>query len=109
MKLAPQAPIVVLSDNALDHLLLLLAGMHIGRAVCTVSSAYCRLTKDHTKIHGILNTLGPALVYASDAKVYGPALASSGLQALLVFSQGAEDYPGAIASTACCEPPKGRR
>ena len=35
LKLAPQAPIVVLSDNALDHLLLMLAGMHIGRAVCT--------------------------------------------------------------------------
>ena len=32
LKLAPQAPIVVLSDNALDHLLLMLAGMHIGRA-----------------------------------------------------------------------------
>lgn len=97
LKLAPQAPIVVLSDNALDHLLLLLAGMHIGRAVCTVSSAYCRLTRDHTKIHGILNTLGPALVYASDAAVYGPALASSGLHAVVVFSHGAETYPGAIA------------
>jgi feruloyl-CoA synthase len=97
LKLAPQAPIVVLSDNAVDHLLLMLAGMHIGRAVCTVSSAYCRLTQDHTKIHGILNTLGPALVYASDAKVYGPALASSGLHAVAVFSQGADDFPGAIA------------
>jgi feruloyl-CoA synthase len=97
LKLAPQAPVVVLSDNALDHLLLLLAGMHIGRAVCTVSSAYCRLTKDYTKIHGILNTLGPALVYASDAKVYGPAIASSGLQSLVVYSQGADDHPGAIA------------
>jgi len=96
MKLAPQAPIVVLSDNALDHLLLLLAGMHIGRAVCTVSSAYCRLTKDHAKIHGILNTLGPALVYASDAKVYGPALSTSGLQAPVVFSRGAEEHAGAI-------------
>jgi feruloyl-CoA synthase len=97
LDLAAQAPIVVLSDNALDHLLLLLAGMHIGRAVCTVSSAYCRLTKDHTRIHGILNTLGPALVYASDAKVYGPAVANSGLRAPVVFSQGAEDLPGAIA------------
>ena len=38
LKLQPQAPIVVLSDNAIDHLLLMLAGMHIGRAVCTVSS-----------------------------------------------------------------------
>ena len=97
LKLVPQAPIVVLSDNSLDHLLLLLAGMHIGRAVCTVSSAYCRLTRDYTKIHGILNTLGPALVYASDTQVYGPPLASAGLQAVAVFSHGAESYPGALS------------
>jgi feruloyl-CoA synthase len=89
--------VVVLSDNALDHLLLMLAAMHVGRAVCTVSSAYCRLTKDHSKIHGILNTLGPALVYASDAHVYGPAIASAGLQAVTVFSQGAQEFPGALA------------
>ena len=97
LKLQPQAPVVVLSDNALNHLLLMLAAMHVGRAVCTVSSAYCRLTKDHTKIHGILNTLGPALVYASDQAVYGPAIASAGLHAVTVFSRGAEDFPGALA------------
>ena len=96
LKLAPQAPIVVLSDNALDHLLLLLAGMHIGVPVCTVSSAYCRLTQDYTKIHGILNTLGPALVYASDAQVYGPALAAAALHAPVVFSRAAESFPGAL-------------
>ena len=100
LKLAPQAPIVVLSDNALDHLLLLLAGLHIGVPVCTVSSAYCRLTKDYTKIHGILNTLGPALVYASDAQVYGPALAHAGLHAPVVFSRGADGVAGALAFEA---------
>ena len=96
LRLRPQAPVVVLSDNALDHLLLMLAAMHIGRAVCTVSSAYCRQTSDHSKIHGILNTLGPALVYAADAKVYGPAIASAALNAVTVFSQGAEEFPGAL-------------
>ena len=96
LKLAPQAPIVVLSDNALDHLLLLLAGMHIGVPVCTVSSAYCRLTQDHSKIHGILNTLGPALVYAADAQVYGPALADAGLHVPVVFSRGAHGFAGAL-------------
>ncbi|MBX3643070.1 MAG: feruloyl-CoA synthase [Rubrivivax sp.] len=96
LRLAPQAPIVVLSDNALDHLLLLLAGMHIGVPVCTVSSAYCRLTQDYSKIHGILNTLGPALVYAGDAQIYGPALRHAGLQAPVVFSRGADAYPGAL-------------
>lgn len=97
LKLKSNAPIVVLSDNALDHVLMALAGMHIGRAVCTVSSAYSRMSRDYTKIHGILNTLGPALVYASDAAVYGPPLASSGLHAVAVFSQGAETFPGALS------------
>lgn len=97
MDLAPDAPVVVLSDNAIDHLLLVLATQHIGRASCTVSSAYCRLTKDHDKVHGILRTLQPALVYASDAAVYGPAIASSGLDVPVVLSQGADALPGAIA------------
>jgi feruloyl-CoA synthase len=104
LKLAPQAPIVVLSDNALDHLLLLLAGLHIGVPVCTVSSAYCRLTKDYTKIHGILNTLGPALVYAGDAQVYGPALAQAGLRVPVVFSRGADGFAGALAFDSLSRP-----
>jgi feruloyl-CoA synthase len=69
-------PVVTLSDNSVDAALLALATMHIGRAICTVSSAYCRLTKDYTKIAGILDALDPALVYASDAAVYGPAIAA---------------------------------
>ena len=67
-KLPAGGPIVVLSDNSLDHLVLLLAGMHVGRAVCTVSSGYCRLAGgDFGRIHGILQALQPALVYAHDA------------------------------------------
>ncbi len=90
-------PVVVLSDNTLDHLLLLLAGMHIGRAVCTVSSGYCRLAGgDYSRIHGILQTLDPGVVYASDAAVYGPALVDAGISAVAVFSSGADQHPGAL-------------
>jgi feruloyl-CoA synthase len=109
LALKPQAPVVALSDNSLDHLLLLLAAMHVGRAVCTVSSAYCRLTRDYAKIHSILNTLGPALIYADNAAIYGPPVAQCGQQAPTVFSRGAEDMPGALGfdslmRTACCAP-----
>ncbi len=109
LKLMPQAPIVVLSDNAIDHLLLMLAAMHIGRAVCTVSSAYCRLVRDgdFSRIHGILNTLGPALIYASDAAVYAPAIAASGQHAVVVFSEGAETFPGAWAFDSLLRTPEG--
>src|SRR5207253_20500 len=70
------APVVVLSDNSVDHTLLTLAAMHVGRPVCSVSSAYSRMTRDYAKVHGVLRALRPALVYASDARVYGPALSS---------------------------------
>ena len=90
-------PVVVLSDNALDHLVLLLAGMHVGRAVCTVSSGYCRLAGgDFARIHGILQALDPALVYASDAATYAPALVQAGVQPVQVYSQGAGSVPGAL-------------
>ena len=92
-------PIVVLSDNALDHALLLLAGQHIGVAVCTVSSAYSRLTKDTTKIRGILDTLDPALVYAADAGVYGHVLSGWAGSAVRVYSRGADVQADAQADT----------
>ena len=101
LHLKPGAPVVVLSDNALDHLVLVLATMHIGRASCTVSSGYCRLAGgDFSRIHGILRTLDPALVYASDAATYAPALVDAGLDAVKLFSRGAEAHPGALSFDA---------
>jgi feruloyl-CoA synthase len=98
MKLPHQGPLVMLSDNALDHLVLVLAGLHIGRPVCTVSSGYCRLAGgDFSRIHGILQTLQPALVYASDAATYAPALVGAGIDAGLVFSRGASTHATALA------------
>ena len=93
-------PVVVLSDNSVDHALLALACMHVGRPVCSVSSAYTRLTKDHARIHAILDTLDPALVYASDPKVYGAVVASWSRRVPAVFSVDALSYPGAIAFDA---------
>ena len=99
LSLPADKPVVVLSDNSLDHLVLVLATLHIGRAACTVSSAYCRLAgTDFSRIHAILHALGPALVYASDAAVYGPALHTAGLDALAVFSQGAATHRGVLDS-----------
>ncbi|WP_374562499.1 feruloyl-CoA synthase [Ideonella sp.] len=98
LKLPSGKPVVVLSDNAVDHALLALAAMHVGRPVCTVSSAYCRLTKDYAKAHAILDTLDPALVYAAEPSVYGPPIASWAARGTrpIVFSRGAAELPGAL-------------
>lgn len=91
-------PVVVLSDNSVDHALLALATMHLGRAVCTVSSAYCRLTRDYTKVHAILDALDPALVYAAEPSVYGPPIAGWAGRGHrpVVLSRGAAELPGAL-------------
>jgi feruloyl-CoA synthase len=103
--LPPGGPVVVLSDNSLDHLVLLLAGMHVGRPVCTVSSAYTRLAGgDYGRIHAILQALQPALVYASDAAVYGGAYTSlygemgegNAGRPVAVFSANHARVPGAL-------------
>ncbi|MDP3223768.1 MAG: feruloyl-CoA synthase [Rubrivivax sp.] len=97
LQLPSGQPVVVLSDNSLDHLVQLLAGMHVGRAVCTVSSGYCRLAGgDFSRIHGILQSLQPALVYAHDAATYGAALKDAPVQPRVVFSHGALSHPGAL-------------
>ncbi|MBO9648420.1 MAG: feruloyl-CoA synthase [Variovorax sp.] len=89
-------PVVILSDNAIDHAVLMLATMHIGRTACSLSSAYSRMAKDPSRLHGMLRALGPAVIYASDAKIYGPSLAGSGVDAITVFSRNADAHPGAM-------------
>jgi len=88
-------PVVILSDNSIEAGLLGLAAMHVGRPYCMVSSAYCRLTKNFAKICGILDMLSPALVYASDARVYGPAVQAWGDRAPVFFDVNAAEHRGA--------------
>jgi feruloyl-CoA synthase len=92
----PGKPVVILSDNSIEAALLGLAAMHVGRPFCMVSSAYCRLTKDYSKIAGILDQLAPALVYASDARVYGPAVATWGDKCPVYFGANAEEHIGSM-------------
>jgi feruloyl-CoA synthase len=88
-------PLVILSDNSVDAALLSLAAMHVRRPYCMVSSAYCRLTKNYAKISGILDMLSPAMVYASDARVYGPAVTAWGNKAPVFFSANAGEHAAA--------------
>ena len=108
MRLPAGKPVVILSDNSVDAALLGLAAMHVGRPVCTVSSAYCRLTKEYSKISGILDTLDPAVVYASDAKVYGPAVTAWNGKARVAFGLSAldsgEETPAVMQAFAAIRP-----
>lgn len=99
-KLPVGRPIVILSDNSVDHAVMMLAAMHIGRASSSLSSAYSRQAKDYSRLRGMLQLLNPALIYASDAKVYGAAIAACELDVPCVFSEHADALPGGIDLSA---------
>ncbi|MEN2385452.1 feruloyl-CoA synthase [Comamonas sp. A7-5] len=92
----PPGPVVILSDNAIDHAVLMLAAMHVGRAACSLSSAYSRTARDFGRLRQMLQVLQPALIYASDARLYRPALAACETRAPCVFSAHAQHWPGGL-------------
>ena len=67
-------PVVVLSDNSLEHAVLMLAGMHIGLPVAAVSTAYSLASRDHAKLGKLIVELAPAVIYVGDAEPYAAAL-----------------------------------
>lgn len=75
-------PVMILSGNSVEHLLLTLACMTIGSPVIPVSTAYSLLDDDHTILRALADLVDPALVFADDPKAYAPALAAVGGETL---------------------------
>lgn len=79
--LGPNRPILILSDNTIEHGLLALAAMHIGVPVSPVSPAYALVAKDLSKIRHVARTLTPGMVFVSSGTQYERALSVPELQA----------------------------
>ena len=76
-RLGPDRPVVVLSENDLEHALVALGCMVVGIPYCPASPAYSTISRDYDKLRHVLNTLTPGLVYASDAARYGQAIGAT--------------------------------
>jgi feruloyl-CoA synthase len=70
----PERPVMLLSDNAVDHGLVQLAAMEAGVPAAPVSQAYSLMSQDHGKLKYIFDLLTPGLVYAADGKKFEKAL-----------------------------------
>jgi feruloyl-CoA synthase len=72
--LSQERPLVILSENDLDHLCLSFAALWVGVPFAPVSPAYSLVSKDYAKLRHILGTLTPGMVFASDGAAYAAAL-----------------------------------
>ncbi len=62
LELGEERPILVLSGNSIEHLLLGLAAMYIGIPYCPVSPAYSHAGSDLSKLRYVVELLTPGLV-----------------------------------------------
>jgi feruloyl-CoA synthase len=87
--LSADRPVLILSENDLEHALLALGCVYAGIAYCPTSPAYSLVSQDFDKLHHVVKTLTPGLVFASDAQRYSRAmLATLGEGVELVTTEG---------------------
>ena len=72
--LGPGRPLLVLSGNSVDHLLVTLGAMTAGVPVAPVSVAYSLQSHDHARIRAITAMIRPGAVFADDAERFAAAL-----------------------------------
>ena len=76
--LGPGRPLLILSGNSVDHLLMTLGAMTAGIPVAPVSVAYSLQSRDHARIRAIADLIRPGAVFADDADRFGAALDAIG-------------------------------
>ena len=78
--LGAERPVMILSDNGIDHALLALGAMHVGVPVAPVSTAYSRQSQDFVKLRQVRDAVEPGLIFADDGERYAAAVAALGLR-----------------------------
>jgi feruloyl-CoA synthase len=96
-----ERPVMILSGNAIDHALVMLAAMSAGVPVAPISAAYSLQSQDHQNLKYICELLAPGLVYVADTAPFAKALAALDLSgAELVASANGANLDGVTPLTA---------
>jgi feruloyl-CoA synthase len=100
-----ERPVVILSENSLEHALLALGCMVAGVPFVPTSPPYSLVSQDYDKLKHVLRTVTPGLVFASDAR-YAKAIAatvSSDME--IVMNEGGVEGKQVTSFEALCSTP----
>ena len=87
--LSSNRPVVILSENDLEHLLLMFAGQHVGVPTASIAPPYSLISKDFAKLRHVMKVLQPGMVFAANAERYRRALeAAVDADIEVVFAEG---------------------
>ncbi|KON79891.1 feruloyl-CoA synthase [Azoarcus sp. PA01] len=97
--LSAERPVAILSDNSIEHALLMLAAMHVGVPSCAISSGNSLMSKDFAKLKANIELLRPGVIYADPVGKFAPAIDAIG-----PLHDGVVVAGGGSESTAGCVP-----
>jgi feruloyl-CoA synthase len=100
-----ERPVVILSENSLEHALLALGCMVAGVPFVPTSPPYSLISQDYDKLKHVLRTVTPGLVFASDAR-YAKAIAAtvSGDMEIVMNEGGVEGKQVTTFEALCSTP-----
>jgi feruloyl-CoA synthase len=102
--LSADRPLAILSGNDLEHAMLALAAIHVGVPYATISPAYSLVGKDFSRLKQVFDTITPGMVFAADAKRFGPAIDAVAGDALRLFTRGAKMREQEFATALATHP-----
>jgi feruloyl-CoA synthase len=73
-ELSVERPVMILSENDFEHVLLMLAGQHVGIPTAHVSPVYSLVSSDFARLKHAVKLLTPGMIFASDLEKYGRAI-----------------------------------
>ena len=100
-----ERPVVILSENSLEHALLALGCMVAGVPFVPTSPPYSLISQDYDKLKHVLRTVTPGLVFASDAR-YAKAIAATVASDMeIVMSEGEVEGKQVTTFETLCSTP----
>jgi feruloyl-CoA synthase len=104
--MSAERPLVILSDNSIEHALLALGAMHVGVPAAAISPAYSLVSKDFDKLKSMIALLDPGAIYVSNLASFAPALAAIRPLHRATIVSGAGDGEGVISFRAIAATPE---
>jgi feruloyl-CoA synthase len=78
-ELGPDRPVMILSENSVDHAVVALAGHMVGVPTAAMSTAFSLVSTTYDKLRDAAALLRPGLVFAADPGRYAGAIAAVGV------------------------------
>ncbi|TKT76734.1 feruloyl-CoA synthase [Aquamicrobium sp. LC103] len=74
LDLSAERPLLILSENDIEHALLALAAQHVGIPSAAIAPAYSLVSDDFAKLRLVRDQLTPGLLFAADGARYARAI-----------------------------------